>query len=627
MRSRPSSFFSGDAEGFHTQLAQPEVFSTMSHWLPEGGAEAPSGGRAACVKWRNRRSGQLAGASRRSCRKGEEPPGSDDLVGASRRSGGKGKKAPTSEELAAGASRHSRANRRRSHIIEDEKEVGDETENNDGVRCEGLIKEHLSTRTQARYFLRSVKPCLNKRISDTEMVLNKNMRDGGPALGGESEPFDEEMDLASDDEELELNNEPAVGDESNPLDEKIEFSYDVEEENSVSVSANKDLFWPQFGDFSEDQLRYLLQNLEPNYIAVKELDSKTVMSKIEKIMSLNADKIVEGNGFSYDIPKLGAKMLTFHKGIPQVVLKHEGTSLREFQKTIHMATATAFVLTTIHEVLKEGLTISNLVLFNLGKRLISEPKISSGILTDVCCMFECTGSSLNVVGLGSKGSVIGSLRLMKNGSSISCSEKSLGGIRIPDSISDIEFEIKKDEVEFILIVERYSVFHHLSQSDFHTKYKCIMVTGDGEPDMATRAFLKRLVDVTQLTAWALVNPDAHGVQTLCSYAFGPAKMSYASLGLAIPSIRWLGVLPGDLTSLTELDPMHFSNFSERGKKILKNLLKHNHLVIPNLWIQRIEQLLSEDVKASVESLHSLGFDYLGEVFVPKLLQVKTMKSH
>ncbi|KAL6626997.1 hypothetical protein ACP70R_030723 [Stipagrostis hirtigluma subsp. patula] len=533
----------------------------MSHGAPKKDAEAE----------------HPPSAGRAARGKRNKEPGSNELAGACRHSGSKGEKAPTSEEL-AGASTWSGAKGKRARVADGEAEKGveEEVQKEDGVVHEGLIKEHLLTITQNKRIEKSVPRKELESSSDVEMVLNNCGVD-----------------------------EPVHGD--------------------ISVSADKDTFSPQFGDFSDGQEPSVVQKLGKDYIAVKELDSNTVISMIVKIMSLNATKILEGKGYSYDIPKCGTKMLSFHDGTPQVVFKHGGTILREFGgQDIYMATATACVLSTVHKVLEEGVAISSLVLFNLYKTIFGKPETTDRILTDVCCMLECTGSSLNVV-CESKGSVIGPLTLIENGISINCLDKSLDGIGIPYNTSDIEFEIRKDEVEFILVVEKYSVFHNLSQRDFHTENKCIMITGDGEPDIATRAFLKRLVDVTRLTAWALVDPDAHGVQILCSYAFGPTKMSYASLGLAVPSIRWLGVLPGDLASLTELDHSHFSNFSERETKILKNLIKHNRLVLPNLWVQRIEQLISENRKTAIESLHSLGFCYLSKVFLPKLLRMKRVE--
>ncbi|CAO2037541.1 unnamed protein product [Urochloa humidicola] len=241
-------------------------------------------------------------------------------------------------------------------------------------------------------------------------------------------------------------------------------------------------------------------------------------------------------------------------------------------------------------------------------------------------MLGCTMSSLNVVSTA-RGYVIGPLTLrLKSRYSVNCSEKSLGGMRIPNNPLELEIEIEKHQVYFILVLEKSSMFHHLCQMDFHTENKCIMITGDGEPDVATLAFLKMLVDVTHLKAYALVNPDAYGVQVLCCYAFGSTNMRDDSLGFAVPSICWLGILPGDFTSLTELDCSLFPNFSLKEQKILNRVLKHRRMVLPNMWIQMIEQLAYENTKASFESLHSLGFGYLSKVFIPKLLRRMEMQT-
>ena len=55
----------------------------------------------------------------------------------------------------------------------------------------------------------------------------------------------------------------------------------------------------------------------------------------------------------------------------------------------------------------------------------------------------------------------------------------------------------------------------------HIAQNCIMITGSGEPDIATQAFLNRLHAATKLPVYALVNRDPLGVQF---YLFNPLAL-------------------------------------------------------------------------------------------------------
>ncbi|CAO2044935.1 unnamed protein product [Urochloa humidicola] len=550
----------------------------MSHRAPTTNAESTSSsaGRADCGNGNESScSDKLASASRDSTTKGTEPSSSDELASASSSRGSVTERTePPSSDGLDGASRCSDTKGKGACVIE---EVEEGLQKDDGPHIASTGRHGMAKGA-----------CVLEEVvqeEEEEEELKKRV---------EKRITRKEMESLSD---IEIEKKFACGD------------FDEED---VSAPADKDLVSLQFHGISDEQ----------NYIILKDLDSKTVMSRIEKIMRLNADKILEGIGFSFDIPKRGTMTMTFHEGHQQLVIKRGETLVREFtcDETRHMAATTAFVLSKIFDALEEGVTITNQDLFSCGEKYFKEIEVSDAILYDACCMLGCTMSSLNVVSTA-KGFVTGPVTLrFKNGYSVNCSEKSLGGMRIPNNPLEVEIEIEKHEVDFILVLEKSSMFHHLCQMDFHTENKCIMITGDGEPDVATLAFLKMLVDVTHLKTYALVDPDAYGVQVLCTYAFGSTKMLDDTLGFAVPSICWLGILPGDLISLTELDCSRFPNCSLKEQKILNSVIKHRRMVLPNLWIQMIEQLAYENTKASFESLHSLGFGYLSKVFIPKLLR-------
>ena len=166
--------------------------------------------------------------------------------------------------------------------------------------------------------------------------------------------------------------------------------------------------------------------------------------------------------------------------------------------------------------------------------------------------------------------VIGRVSFREAGDLIDCTKMGIGGKAIPpyiDQITDIQ-----SDAEFILLVEKNAVFTRLSEDRFYNKFPCIMITGKGQPDVATRLFLRRMRDTLRIPVLGLVDADPYGLKILSVYMSGSKSMSYDSANLTTPDIKWLGVRPSDLSKLNIPDqcrlPMSASDI-ETGKSLLK----------------------------------------------------------
>jgi len=87
----------------------------------------------------------------------------------------------------------------------------------------------------------------------------------------------------------------------------------------------------------------------------------------------------------------------------------------------------------------------------------------------------CTRTSLHVVA-SDKGLVVGRIQYTEDGDYIDCTKN-----------------ITSD-AEFILLVEKEAAYMRLAEDRFYNKYPCIIITGKGQPDVATRLFLRKLRD-------------------------------------------------------------------------------------------------------------------------------------
>lgn len=82
------------------------------------------------------------------------------------------------------------------------------------------------------------------------------------------------------------------------------------------------------------------------------------------------------------------------------------------------------------------------------------------------------------------------LLLLLNPFPSDCTKMGVGGKAIPPSIDRIT-EIT-GAAKFILLVEKDAAFMRLAEDRFYNKYPCIIITAKGQPDVATRLFLKKV---------------------------------------------------------------------------------------------------------------------------------------
>ncbi|KAL0000579.1 hypothetical protein SO802_014360 [Lithocarpus litseifolius] len=99
--------------------------------------------------------------------------------------------------------------------------------------------------------------------------------------------------------------------------------------------------------------------------------------------------------------------------------------------------------------------------------------------------------------------------------------------------------------DYILVVEKESVFERLANDQFCNANRCIVITGRGYPDIPTRRFLRLLIEKLCLPTYCLVDCDPYGFDILTTYRFGSMQMAYDAKQLRCPEVCWLGVFPSD----------------------------------------------------------------------------------
>lgn len=358
-------------------------------------------------------------------------------------------------------------------------------------------------------------------------------------------------------------------------------------------------------------------NLASTCREVTDVDPESVKESIERTILAAAKSILAGEGFSFSVPSRSATNQMYVPELDRIVLKDK-SSLRSFSSlsTVRKTAVTTKVLSLIHQLCMKNIHVTKRDLFYTDVKLFQDQNQSDSVLDDVSCMLGCTRSSLNVVA-SEKGVVIGRLVFTDDGDRIDCTKMGVGGKAIPPNIDRVA-NMESDAL-FILLVEKDAAFMRLAEDRFYNRFPCVIVTAKGQPDVATRLFMKKMKTELKLPVLALVDSDPYGLKILSVYMCGSKNMSYDSSNLTTPDIKWLGIRPSDLDKYKIPEQCRLP-MTEQDVKTGKDLLEEDFIKRNVGWVEELEIMVKTKQKAEIQALSSFGFQYLSEVYLPLKIQ-------
>lgn len=198
---------------------------------------------------------------------------------------------------------------------------------------------------------------------------------------------------------------------------------------------------------------------------------------------------------------------------------------------------------------------------------------------------------------------VGDIKLyMNNGDVVDCNLYSKA-IALPTDMESVERIITN--AQLLLIVEKESVFESLlSRKSFSAfELRCILLTGKGYPDFITRRIVHRLAFECNLPAYILVDADPFGIEIMLIYQFGSQSMNFCSQIYATPLIRWIGLHPSEIRSISKTNIPLTNN---DNKKIVEILCRKN---ISSSVRHELCTLQKVQLKAEIESIIDFLFPY------------------
>lgn len=266
-----------------------------------------------------------------------------------------------------------------------------------------------------------------------------------------------------------------------------------------------------------------------------------------------------------------------------------------------------------------------------SKRIVEEntweeQKESDSVIRDIEVFIDMLREELLILSK-EKGKVVGNMRIKSGDDIIDLSKMGHGAYAIEPTPDFIEFV--DVDAEYVLVIEKDAVFQQLHRAGFWKKYKAILVTSAGQPDRATRRFIRRLNEELGLPVYVLTDADPYGWYIYSVFKVGSITLSYESERLATPKSKFLGVSMVDIFGSRKLRKKPYLSEAERKNFIIKakdkdikrakELMNYSWFRTKR-WEHEIGIFLSKKAKLEIEALTSKGLRFLIDKYIPEKIQ-------
>ena len=239
------------------------------------------------------------------------------------------------------------------------------------------------------------------------------------------------------------------------------------------------------------------------------------------------------------------------------------------------------------------------------------------VIEDVEVTLNALREELHVYA-SNRGSMVGNITLVDNGDEIDCSRMGSGGYAIPSIVEPEIMQFVQCTADFILHVEKDTVWRRFNEDKFWKEHNCILTHGNGQPPRGVRRLLYRMHNELKLPVYCLLDNDPWGYYIYSVMKQGSINLAYESNRMAIPKAKYIGMRSRDF-ELCELNPSVTIKLSENDIKRANQIAKYPWFEKKKRWQKEIQKMLSNGFKLEVESLISKDISYVTQEYVPERL--------
>jgi len=306
-----------------------------------------------------------------------------------------------------------------------------------------------------------------------------------------------------------------------------------------------------------------------------------------------------------------------------------GSAAQERQ-LFNMGQARKFMQTLLHgqginELIDADKTLSLRGMFYKGLHTIAGTKEktfndqteSDGILEDLEVTVGSLREELHIFAK-KRGTMVGNITVIDSGDTIDCRRMGSGGYAIPSICEPDVIQFEKVEADFVLHVEKDTVWQRFNEDKFWKTHNCILTEGSGQPPRGVRRLLHRLNKEHGLPIICLLDCDPWGHYIYSVIKQGSISLAFESERLAIPDAKFLGIRSKDYEACELSDDVKIE-LNDRDKTRAKQIAEYPWFQDKKAWQKEIQGMLRNGFKMEVESLITKDISYVTETYVPERL--------
>ncbi|NHI88674.1 MAG: hypothetical protein EAX87_04065 [Candidatus Thorarchaeota archaeon] len=363
---------------------------------------------------------------------------------------------------------------------------------------------------------------------------------------------------------------------------------------------------------SDEEAKPILETVEVVSLTADETTERIV----DTALDILNETMMSGRP-AFDIPSRSGDNIVWDE-VRDLLLLGMRTISRPYHSLASVvdATRTARVMEIVFNLLKLHLHATKREVYYSDVNLFREQKYSDKIIEDVASMIQTTRDSIHVVA-SARGSAMGRVTIRDGGDLIDLTKMGTGGWAVTPFLDQLE--IVESDAEFIILSEKDAAVMRLAEAKYWNRQPCIVITGKGSGDIATRAFLKMLVKELEIPAFALVDSDPYGHYIYSVFLRGSKRLSYESPFIATPELKLLGVLSRDLDEYKIPKAVRIPMQPNDIKRV-KDMLKEPFVKRNKPWVNDLELMLKLKEKAEIQAFASHSFEYLTDEYLPRKLE-------
>ena len=253
-----------------------------------------------------------------------------------------------------------------------------------------------------------------------------------------------------------------------------------------------------------------------------------------------------------------------------------------------------------------------------NEKTFNDQAESDPVLEDLEVALDALREELHIFA-SNRGNLVGPLTLVDAGNELDCSAMGSAGYPVPSIVEPDVIQFKKCDAEFVLHVEKDTVWRPFYEDRFWEKYNCIVSHGGGQPARGMRRMLRRLNEELKLPVYVLMDNDPWGYYIYSVIKQGSINLAYESRRMAVPDARYIGISSFDYDRCDLTDDVKIE-INDSDVRRAKQILAYPWFKGKKPWEKEIKKLLSNGFKMEVEALCTKSLSYVTEEYLPMKLK-------